>query len=63
MPKLSLNEIEKAVKKARPEEQRALLIKLLQFLHLSLEDSAWLKLQEPAFDFWNNSEDQIYDNI
>ena len=41
-----------------------------QFLHLlptllniSLEDYGWLKMAEPSFEFWDNEEDAVYDQL
>ncbi len=42
-------------------------IRLLQGLpgHLKIrpDDIAWLEAAEPAFEFWNNPEDAIYDQL
>jgi hypothetical protein len=32
-------------------------------LKIQLDDVAWLKAAEPAFEFWNNPEDAIYDEL
>ncbi len=41
-----------------------------QFLHLlptllniSLEEYGWLKMAEPSFEFWDNEEDAVYDQL
>jgi hypothetical protein len=43
------------------EEQHQLLERLPQVL--LGEERAWLKIAEPAFDFWDNSEDARYDQL
>lgn len=60
---LTLEKIEKAIQKAEPEEQRQLLVKLPHLLKISFSDLVFLKLSERSFDFWNNTDDEIYDSI
>ena len=63
MNQLTLETIEQAIARAEPEEQRKLLTHLPKILHLSPADMAWLKAAEPSFDFWNNPDDAIYDQL
>ncbi len=42
------------------KEQVELLRILPRHLKISLDDLAWSRLAEPAFEFWNNPEDAIY---
>lgn len=60
---LSLQEIERAIEQCPPEEQRKLLAELPHLLKLSPADLASLKLAEPAFEFWENPDDAIYDTL
>jgi len=59
----SLNEIEQAIQNLPAELQKKLLIELPALLKISLEDFSLLKLAEGSFDFWNNPEDSIYDDL
>ena len=61
--RLSLKAIEQAIEQCRPEEQRRLLAALPHLLKISVVDSAHLKLAEPSFQFWDNSDDAIYDTL
>lgn len=63
MQNLTLNQIEQAIEKAKPEDQRRLLARLPKILALSVDDTALLKLAEPSFEFWNNDKDSVYDRI
>jgi len=44
-------------------EQIRLLEDLPAHLKIQPDDVAWLKAAEPAFKFWNNPEDAIYDQL
>lgn len=59
----TLKEIEKAIKKLRPDEQQQLLASLLKMLDISPEDVALLDAAESAFSFWDNPEDSIHDSL
>lgn len=63
MDQPTLETIEQAIARAHPEDQRKLLTHLPKILHLSAEDMAWLKAAEPSFEFWNNPDDAIYDQL
>ncbi len=61
--KLLFPKIANAIQKCRPEEQRELLVQLPHLLNLDLGDFALLKIAEDSFDFWNNPDDTLYDNL
>ena len=54
-------EISEAIEKLDVKEQVELLRILLQHLKISPDDLTWSCLAEPAFEFWNNPEDAIFD--
>lgn len=56
-------EIGDAIEKLDVKEQVELLRTLPQYLKISTDDLAWSRLAEPAFEFWNNPEDAIYENL
>ena len=56
-------EISEAIEKLDVRDQVELLRILPQHLKISPEDLGWSRLAEPAFDFWNNPEDAIYDEL
>jgi hypothetical protein len=56
-------EISEAIEKLDVKEQVELLQILPQHLKILPDDLAWSRLAEPAFEFWNNSEDAIYDEL
>jgi hypothetical protein len=56
-------EISAAIEKLDVKEQVELLGVLPKHLKISLDDLAWSRLAEPAFEFWNNPEDAIYDQF
>ncbi len=56
-------EISEAIEKLDVRDQVKLLQTLPQHLKISPDDLAWSKLAEPAFEFWNNPEDAIYDKL
>ncbi len=58
-----VKKIAREIQRSRPEEQRQLLIQLPHLLKLNPDDFAALKLAEPSFEFWNNLEDIVYDNL
>ena len=59
----SVVEISAAIDKLDVKEQVELLRILPQHLKISLDDLAWSRLAESAFEFWNNPEDAIYDHL
>jgi len=56
-------EISEAIDKLDAKEQAKLLQMLPQHLKISPDDLAWSRLAEPAFEFWDNPEDAIYDQF
>jgi hypothetical protein len=56
-------EISDAIEKLDVKDQVELLRVLPQHLKISPDDLAWSRLAEPAFEFWNNPEDAIYDQL
>ncbi|GAB63554.1 MAG: hypothetical protein DWB56_12365 [Candidatus Jettenia sp.] len=60
---LSLKDLTDAIEHLNQQEQKILLSKLLSLQKLSLDDLSLLKVAEPSFDFWDNPEDSIYDNL
>ena len=59
----TVGEISDAIEKLDAKEQVELLRILPQHLKISPESVAWLQIAEPAFEFWDNPEDAIYDNL
>jgi len=56
-------EITDAIEKLDVKAQVALLRELPQHLKISPEDLAWTRAAEGSFDFWDNPEDAIYDQL
>jgi hypothetical protein len=56
-------EISAAIEKLDVAEQMQLLQTLPLHLKISPEDLAWPKLAESSFNFWDNPEDAIYDQL
>jgi hypothetical protein len=56
-------EIVEAIEKLDMKQQVQLLEELPSHLKFSLDDIAWARVAESAFDFWNNPEDAIYDRL
>lgn len=56
-------EISEAIEKLDVKDQVKLLEELPQHLKIPPDDLAWSRLAEPAFEFWNNPEDAIYDDL
>ena len=59
----SVAEISQAIDKLDVKEQIELLEILPEHLKISTDDLAWSRLAEPAFQFWDNPEDAIYDTL
>lgn len=60
---MSLEEIESAIKELDRSSQQKLLTDLPQLLEFTQDSIALLKVAEPSFEFWDNSEDAVYDKI
>jgi hypothetical protein len=56
-------EISEAIEKLDLKDQVELLRLLPRHLKIPPEDLAWSKLAEPAFEFWDSTEDAIYDHL
>ena len=56
-------EISHAIEQLDVKDQVELLRILPKHLKISPEDLAWSRLGEPAFEFWDNPEDAIYDKL
>jgi hypothetical protein len=59
----TVSEISKAIEKLDVKDQVELLRTLPQHLKIPAEDLAWSQLAEPSFEFWNNPDDAIYDDL
>jgi hypothetical protein len=51
------------IKNLSEDEQKEFLSLLPKALNLSPEDLLWARLAESAFDFWDNPDDQVYDDL
>jgi hypothetical protein len=59
----SVTEIAEAIGRLNVKSQFRLLQELPRHLKISTDDIAWSRLAEPAFDFWNNPEDALFDEL
>jgi hypothetical protein len=59
----TIAEIEAAIGKLPPAEQIQLLRDLPTLLAPGLQDLEWLQAAEPSFDFWDNEDDAVYDEL
>jgi hypothetical protein len=59
----TVQEISQAIEQLDVRGQMQLLRDLSGHLKIQPDDIAWLKAAEPAFEFWNNPEDAIYDEV
>ena len=59
----TVQEIAEAIEQLPVKEQMQLLNELPRHLKISADDAAWPKLAEPAFAFWDNPDDAIYDTL
>jgi len=59
----TVREINEAIEHLDVREQIRLLQGLPAHLKIQADDVAWLKAAEPTFEFWNNPEDAIYDEL
>ena len=60
---MSLEEIESAIKQLDRKSQQVLLRDLPRLLDLKQDAIALLKISEPSFEFWDNTEDTVYDGL
>ena len=63
MQKDILQKVEQEISHLEKDKQKKLLENLPRLLKISLDDLLVLKVAENSFDFWNNPEDSIYDNL
>jgi len=56
-------EITKAIEQLDVQEQLQLLGELPAHLKVQPEELAWLRASEPAFAFWDNPQDAVYDRL
>lgn len=61
--RLSLQDVEHAIEQFPLDAQQRLLADLPKLLKISAADAAYLKQAEPAFQFWENPDDAIYDSL
>ena len=59
----TVGQINEAIEHLDVREQIRLLQDLPAHLKIQPDDVAWLKAAEPAFEFWNNPENAIYDEL
>ena len=59
----TVREITDAIERLDVKSQFQLLGDLPRHLKISPDDIAWSRLAEPAFEFWNNPDDAIYDEL
>jgi hypothetical protein len=59
----TVQEIAEAIEQLPVKQQVQLLSELPRHRKISADDAAWPKLAEPAFAFWDNPEDAIYDTL
>ncbi|MBI2427634.1 MAG: hypothetical protein HYV29_02350 [Ignavibacteriales bacterium] len=60
---MSFNEIESAISNLDTSQQQQLLNDLPRLIKMKQESFLLLKVSEPSFEFWENTEDAIYDNL
>lgn len=63
MVDMTIDQIEAVIARAKPQQQRQLLADLPRLLKLSVSDMALLKLAETSFEFWDNPDDAVYDQL
>jgi len=59
----TIEDIQKAIADADAEKQRELLAEMPRLLNIDAGSVSLLKAAEPSFDFWDNDEDTVYDNL
>jgi hypothetical protein len=62
-PMSTVQEISAAIEQLDIHDQIRLLHDLPAHLKIQPDDVAWLKAAEPAFEFWNNPDDAVYDEL
>jgi len=59
----TMEKIQEVIADADPEKQRRLLAAMPRLLKIDTGSLRLLKAAEPNFDFWDNDEDAVYDNL
>lgn len=59
----TIQELGEAIEQLDVPDQVRLLHELPTHLKIQPDNVAWLKAAESAFEFWNNAEDAIYDQL
>ena len=59
----TIAEITEAIDRLDVPSQVRLIEELPSHLKIKLEDVAWLRASEASFEFWDNPNDAIYDNL
>jgi hypothetical protein len=59
----TIEQIQQAIANADAESQRQLLAAMPQLLNIDAGSVSLLKAAEPSFDFWDNDENAVYDNL
>lgn len=64
--KLTVEQVSTAILLLNTDEKKQLQQRLPALIGLNpqqLEDMGWLSLAESAFDFWNDPEENVYDDL
>lgn len=59
----TIQEIEEAIQRLDVSQQLELLQHLPARLKIQPDDVAWLEASRPAFEFWDNPDDAVYDQL
>jgi len=59
----TIEQIQQAIANADAKTQRKLLAAMPRLLNIDAGSVNLLKAAEPSFDFWDNDEDAVYDNL
>ena len=63
LPSPRVQQAVRIIQEFEAQERDQFLSLLPKLLGISSEDYGWLRLAEPAFEFWDNEEDAIYDQM
>lgn len=66
--RLNVDQVAIAIQLLSPDEKRILQQRMPQLLHSEdglddLDRLGWLRASESAFDFWNNPQEDIYNDL
>lgn len=59
----TVTEIEEAIGRLNLKDQVQLLRDLRSLLSPQIQDLEWLQVSQPSFEFWENEDDVVYDNL